>query len=184
MKVIRYDKKYREQIQRVCLVTGPDDAPTDKRVGDYILNNYCNYYIEREPENCFALIDDGDNAVGYILCAENYRRYKAGYKHYYRTVRQNAGKEIMEVRAEQLFLRLYSRKYPAHLHIDMLDEFTGKGSGTLLMNTLLSHLREKGVGGIMLIVGSGNTGAVRFYRRSGFKTLISGFGGTVMGLKL
>ena len=52
------------------------------------------------------------------------------------------------------------------------------------MNTLLSHLKSEGVKAVMLIVGSGNKPAVRFYKRNGFKVLISAFGGTVMGLKL
>ena len=184
MKVVSYNDKYREQVQQVCLLTGPLDAPTNKRVGDYILNNYCNYYIEMESENCFALVDDNDNAVGYILCAENYKKYRAGYKPYYEIVKKNAGKDLIEVRAEQAVLRFFSRRYPAHLHIDMLDEYTGKGSGSELMNTLLSHLKSKGVIGVMLIVGTGNEAAVRFYKRNGFKVLVSAFGGTVMGLQL
>ena len=184
MKVVNYNEKYKEQIRRVCLLTGPLDAPTDKRVGDYILNNYCNYYIEREKENCFALVDADDNAVGYILCAENYNKYKSDIKPYYKIVKKNAGKDMLEVRAERFALKFFSRKYPAHLHIDMLDEYTGKGSGSVLMKTLIAHLKSKGVKGVMLIVGSGNKAAVRFYKRNGFGILVSAFGGTVMGLKL
>ena len=184
MKVVNYCDKYREQVQKVCLLTGPPDAPNNKRVGDYILNNYCKYYIEREPENCFTLVDDEDNAVGYIICAEDFKKYKQAYKPYFEIVKNNAGKDMIEVVAEQAVLRFFSRKYPAHLHIDILDEFTGKGSGSALMKTLLSHLKSKGVKGVMLIVGSGNTSAVRVYKRNGFRVLVSAFGGTVMGLQL
>ena len=81
-------------------------------------------------------------------------------------------------------MRFFSGRYPAHLHIDLLDDYTGKGSGSLLMKAQLENLTAKKVPGVMLIVGSGNKKAIRFYRRHGFRTLISLFGGTVMGRKL
>ena len=55
---------------------------------------------------------------------------------------------------------------------------------TELSKAQLENLTAKKVPGVMLIVGSGNKTAIRFYRRHGFRTLISLFGGTVMGRKL
>ena len=56
--------------------------------------------------------------------------------------------------------------------------------GGKLIETLLARLKEEGVRGVMLIAGSGNTGALRFYRRHGFKKIISLFGATIMGKSL
>ncbi|MBR4452271.1 MAG: GNAT family N-acetyltransferase [Clostridia bacterium] len=184
MNIKNYDEKYREQVRYICKSTGPAEALTDEKTAAYIVNSYCNYYIDNEPDSCFVLTDDSDRAVGYILCSKNYMEYASKFGKYYDTVRKNAGINIVEVKAEHLVLKFFSEKYPAHLHIDILDEYTGHGSGTLLMNTLLSHLKSEGVKAVMLIVGSGNKPAVRFYKRNGFKVLISAFGGTVMGLKL
>lgn len=184
MKICRYDDKYRSGVRDVCLITGPDDAPTDKRVGTYILNCYCNYYIECEPGNCFVLVNEDDEAVGYTLCAENYRNYRKNSKPYLKIARENAGREKAEIAAEQFALRLFSKKYPAHLHIDIRPGYTGSGFGTELIRTLLSHLKDKGVPAVMLTVGSGNREAIRFYERNGFKIIVKAFGGTVMGINL
>lgn len=43
-------------------------------------------------------------------------------------------------------------EYPAHLHVDISEAGTGKGGGRLLMNTLLEHLKEQGIKGVMLMV--------------------------------
>ena len=63
---------------------------------------------------------------------------------------------------------LYER-YPAHLHIDLLPRAQGAGAGRRLMETLLAALRERGVPGVHLGVGSGNPGARAFYLRIGLQ---------------
>ena len=184
MNIIKFEEKYRDQVRYICKSTGPAEALTDEKTGSYIVNSYCNYYIDNEPDSCFVLTDENDRAVGYILCSKDYKEYASKFGKYYDIVRKNAGINIVEVKAEHFVLKLFSKRYPAHLHIDILDEYTGNGSGTALMNTLLSYLKSEGVSAVMLIVGSGNKPAVRFYKRNGFKVLVSAFGGTVMGLKL
>ena len=52
------------------------------------------------------------------------------------------------------------------------------------MNTLLSKLRETGVKGVMLLAAESNKGAVKFYKRHGFKKFVTAFGGVAMGKKL
>ena len=68
--------------------------------------------------------------------------------------------------------RVLGIKYPAHLHIDILDEYQGQGYGTKLIDTLLSRLREMKVPGVVLMAGGENNGAIRFYSRIGFKMLL------------
>ena len=74
--------------------------------------------------------------------------------------------------------------YPAHLHINLLPEYQGKGFGTLMINSLLDELKEKKVKSIMLLADAENTGAIRFYERNGFKKFITAFGGVGMYKKL
>ena len=184
MEIVPYSDKYREQVQKICLETGPAAALTDPKIGSCILNNYCNYYIDNEAEHCFVLLDDDGLARGYILCAGDYHTYRSRFKPYGKIIRKNGGREYIEMLAEHTAMRVFSRNYPAHFHIDISDEFTGRGCGPKLMEALLSKLREENVSGVMLTAGLGNEGAIRFYRRLGFRTLISIFGGTVMGLRL
>ena len=68
-----------------------------------------------------------------------------------------------------------AKKYPAHLHIDILPEAQHKGYGTKLMDALMDYLAEKGVKGVHLGVGGDNAGGIRFYEKYGF-TMIHDFG--------
>ncbi|MBQ6266597.1 MAG: GNAT family N-acetyltransferase [Clostridia bacterium] len=185
MTVVPYNESMKERLRYICRCTGPLEAVSDPDgVGRYITDCYCDYYLECEPGNCFALLDDAGTVMGYTLSAPDYKRYRRAFAPYLRRILANPRSEKLEVRAEQLVLRVFSPFYPAHLHIDLLDEATGQGGGTQLMNRLLAHLKAQNVPRVMLIVGSGNKDAIRFYRRFGFRRLIAGGGGTVMGLKL
>lgn len=184
MEIKKYSEKYREDVRLVCMKTGPLECMTDEKVAAYIVNTYCNYYIDNEADNCFVLTDDDDRAKGYIICCSDFKNYKKGFKKYYPIIKANAGKSIVEVYAEYMGLMMFSHRYPAHMHIDLLDDFTGKGSGTIMINTLIDHLKEKGVKGLMLIAGEGNEPAIRFYKRNGFHTLLRAFGGRIMGIRL
>ena len=66
---------------------------------------------------------------------------------------------------------LLMQDYPAHLHIDILPEFQGKGYGRSLMTTFLEKLRDQGVKGVHLIMGKDNAGAGMFYQKMGFRRL-------------
>jgi len=61
--------------------------------------------------------------------------------------------------------------YPAHLHIDLLPVIQGKGQGRVLLDALFDELVRKGVPGLHLGVGSGNQGAIAFYKKMGFSVL-------------
>lgn len=161
-----YLEKDKENCRRICHAT----ATAPKYVADkeLVCALYCDYYIEVEADNCFVLTDEFDNAVGYILCAENQFDFETAFKPYL----QKAGKRskadkighILECRLNK---KLY-RKYPAHLHIDILPSFQGKGGGKKLIAELEKHLRLKGVKGIRLGVGADNLRAHKFYEREGY----------------
>ena len=174
----------KERVREICRRTGPLEAVTDEDVGRYITDCYCDYYLENEAGTCFVLLDDAGTVQGYTLSAPEYKRYRRAFAPYLRRILQNPKSEKLEVRAEQIALRCFSPFFPAHLHIDLLDEVTGQGGGTQLMRRLLAQLTAQRVPGVMLIVGSGNKDAIRFYRRFGFRRLIAVGGGTVMGRKL
>jgi GNAT superfamily N-acetyltransferase len=61
--------------------------------------------------------------------------------------------------------------YPAHLHIDLLPAWQGRGFGRLLMISYLDGLAAVGVTGVHLGVQSGNLRARDFYDRMGFTRL-------------
>ena len=83
--------------------------------------------------------------------------------------------------AERLISRFYRpldrespsvlQRYPAHLHIDLLERAQGRGFGPELMELFLAQLRARGVSGVHLGLGLRNQRALRFYERLGFREL-------------
>lgn len=61
--------------------------------------------------------------------------------------------------------------YPAHLHIDLLPEWQGRGYGRELMRTLLRALAERGVPAVHLVMARANVPARAFYDRLGFREI-------------
>ncbi len=184
VEIRRFEEKYIEGVRQVCVNTGPAEAKTDPAEREKLLAVYCDYYCEKEPQNVFVLVDETDTAQGYIFCAENARTYRKGFAPYMQILRKYGIGSCVIPLGEQFIYGFFSKKYPAHLHIDINADFTGNGNGTKMMTALLEHLKSKGTKGVMLIVGSHNTAAIRFYKRNGFKILCSLFGGTAMAKEL
>lgn len=183
-EIRQYNDKYAEDVRMVCRNTGPSQCFTDKKVENFILSTYCNYYIENEKETCFIAVDGNDTAQGYILCAPDCRRFAKNFRPYIRQAGKSGFVSGATAWGECMITRLFSRRYPAHLHIDINDGFRRSGTGTALMNALTSRLREMNVQGVMLVVGTGNKGGIAFYEHYGFRKLLNFGPGTVMGLRL
>ncbi len=184
MPIRPYEAKDRDAVRYICLNSdGPCDA--DEKGQHFLLTTYCDYYIEREGHNCFVFADENDNAVGYILCAENFHAFREVFFSDFKT--RIAPERISEHKwAEESIVlhEKYAADYPAHLHIDLLPDYQGKGIGTQLMQTLSDHLRNKKCRGVMLTVFKHNTGAVRFYERYGFDCIGENANNFAFGKKL
>ena len=184
METIRpFEKRDFETVRDICLLNAGDPR-TDKQKA-FILSTYCDYYIEKEPYNCFVAVNEKDDAVGYIFCAENYRRFA---KTYFSEYPLRAGKygpaKYFASRFAYGPQKKYSPEYPAHLHIDLLPDYQRKGLGSRLVDTLAEHLSEKGVPGLMLTVGKSNHKGISFYKKYGFIELGSSVGAVAMGIKI
>lgn len=117
------------------------------------------------------LKNDEDKVCGYILCAKDLKAYEKNAYPYYLPL-----KELDEVKAERFpdanrQMECFYPEYPAHIHIDILEEFTGNGVGSKLMSALFEVLKEEKVPGICVLVDPKNKRAVRFYEKMGFKAV-------------
>jgi ribosomal protein S18 acetylase RimI-like enzyme len=63
------------------------------------------------------------------------------------------------------------RRFPAHLHIDLLPRLQGQGWGRRLAEAVLDELARGGATGIHLGVDPANPGAGAFYEQLGFTRL-------------
>ena len=147
---------------------------TDRLIGDV----FAAPYVTLEPEHAHVL-DDGDgNAVGYVLGTADtvhfVRRYRAEWlpatdytepPEPPRTPEE--GVLSLHFHPERMIVEKLAA-YPAHLHIDLLPQWQGKGFGRGLIDRFLAGLRTAGVPRVHLGMAPDNTGAHAFYRRLGF----------------
>ena len=171
------------RIRKICAETADENLRKNEKMRRITALLFADYYIKHEAQNCFVLEDDG-NVVGYILCSTDIKRFLKAY-------RTGILKEVASLSilwgVACLFIPLkyvlFQKKYPAHLHIDILKEYQSSGYGSEMMRTLLNHLKKQKIKGVCLSCGKKNEKALRFYRKCGFTPLLHAFGGVMMGVK-
>ncbi len=169
VEVRKYESKDKDGVRFACL--NSEGGGMSDELCEFILHIFCDYYVEKEPENCFVLSDDG-KAVGYVICAESFKEFKPVFDAEYAPQIAHMGEDRIKWAEEAYLLHeKHCEKYPAHLHIDILPEYQRSGWGGKLIKALFEHLKNKGVNGVMLTTGTGNETANGFYKKYGFKEL-------------
>ena len=84
MAIRQLQPKDKENCRTVCHQTAT--APKYVKSKDLVCLLYCDYYVDNEADNCFVVTDEDDNAIGYILCAEDQKKFDKGIKPYLNTI--------------------------------------------------------------------------------------------------
>ncbi len=169
-------------VDRICFLTLDDNDDNDERFREIAGLRWAIPYLRYELEHCFVAVDEKDEPIGYILSSPDANNFRKQF-------RRRMKKEIAAAFRKQrgkfppgLYIREYfestryldtlprslEKEYPAHLHINILPGYQGQGLGVVLIDALKKHLVEIGCPGIHLGVGWENTGAIRFYEKTGF----------------
>lgn len=184
ISIRKYQPKDKPAVRHILIETSrlPVETEKDIRLLELLYNDY---YTEVEPENCFVAVNENDEAVGYIICAADYKTFRRKFmKFYMPEIRELGMKYYLQAFMDIAGHALYARKYPAHLHINVLNVCQGQGTGTKLMDALKDELRKNGKKGLMLSCAADNDGAIRFYKRNNFKVLSVMSGGCAMATEL
>lgn len=180
-------KSDQEGIMHVCYKCGymGEDATGhfwDKKLFGLL---FCLYYPKYETDHCFVAEDRG-RIVGYILGSPDSQRQerfflaKVGWRILLRILFITPLFYRQDMKTILHFIRLprssppdeeVNRKYPAHLHIDILESYQRKDIGTQLMDRFETHMRKLKVKGIHLGTSEGNYKAVPFYKKMGYKII-------------
>ncbi len=178
--VRNFQVKDTEKLREICVATSNFATDTQKQK-NFLYYLYNDYYTEFEPESCFVLADDNDEAVGYILCAKDFDTYYETFENFFMPrITQLGFKYSFMTHSEILVHRIVKGKYPAHLHIDIMPDYQGKGYGRKLISALKNHLKEQGIPNVMLSVGATNKGVIAFYEKNGFRSVKNFFGNKIM----
>ena len=197
MVIIRRARKSDiEGIVHVCYKTGymgEDATPyfSDKKLFGYMFSQY---YPEYEPEHCFVAVDKG-KVVGYILGSPNSERQDKMFMtrmipriifrllfitplRYFSTFKnfsKNAAIALkyMKLRGHPKNMphEKIDEQFPAHLHIDILDDYQRQGLGGKLIRTFEKHMKKLKVKGIHLGTSEKNIKARPFYKKMGYKVV-------------
>lgn len=169
MRVEPYTPGHREELRAVCIASASERARTDEVHARFTLLMYCDAYLDRGT--AFMLLDADDVARGYVLCAESIAAWKGDFAPYLERIRELGPEYEARAQEELDFYESVADRFPAHLHIDIQEEYTGAGYGRKLIETLLATLRAHGVPGVVFGVAAANERAVGFYRHMGFELL-------------
>ena len=166
-----------DAVYDICVRTG--DAGGDARgrySSDRLLGDvWAGPYVVLEPEHAYVLDDGHGTAGGYILGTADTPAFVQRYREewlpatagHFGDDPRDAALRAMHERPERMLVPELA-DYPAHLHIDLLPQWQGRGFGRGLMAAFLTGLRAAGVPRVHLGVSPENTAARAFYRRLGF----------------
>ncbi|WP_432057358.1 GNAT family N-acetyltransferase [Streptomyces sp. bgisy022] len=148
-------------------------------------------YVHLEPHLAFVLDDGRGQAVGYILGTADTPRFAADFRtDWLPRVADRYPEPAGEPGTpDEVMARLLHRPermvvpelapYPAHLHIDLLPPWQGRGHGRELMRVFLNALHEGGVPAVHLVMSTANKPARAFYDRLGFHEIETSLDATV-----
>ncbi|KAJ7638976.1 acyl-CoA N-acyltransferase [Roridomyces roridus] len=135
-------------------------------------------YIKLPNTWAFVLVD-GSAVVGYIVGSQDTRAYEDyAQKHWWPVQAEKYPPERAQRPDDKKYAMLLRNMHtaeepnisfsPAHLHINMLEEYRGKGWGRRMINTAVEYLKEQGLPGVWLGMDPRNVDARKFYERLGF----------------
>jgi ribosomal protein S18 acetylase RimI-like enzyme len=172
-----------DDVYRICLETSDDGQDGTALFSDPKLPGhvFAAPYATFEPELAFVA-HDPDGVAGYVLGAFDTRAFAQRLERdWWPALRAQYPEH--DLRADASLPERYmvgeihrpwptndelTRRFPSHLHIDLLPRLQGRGVGRQLMATLISRLRDLGSPGVHLFVSTGNQNAIGFYEHLGF----------------
>jgi GNAT superfamily N-acetyltransferase len=178
-----YRKEDLEAVYDICVRTGYLGGDTRPHYADPLIlpEIFAGPYVTLEPEVAFVVADENDDAVGYIVATADTPAFVRRFREEWLPL---VADRYPDFTAEPSNLDELMRKllhwpermlipemapYPAHLHIDLLPAYQGRGFGGRLIRTLRDTLAARGVPGLHLTMVIENANAYEFYRHMGFK---------------
>lgn len=179
-----YRPSDRDAIFDICMRTGEagGDARGVYKDQELLPNIFAAPYAFLEPDLTFV-VDNGSRAVGYVLGTSDTERFAkefrsrwlplVGSRHPAPVGEPDGPDEFMAwlLHTPERMVEPELADYPAHLHIDVLPEYQGRGYGRELMRTFLAALHQAGAPRVHLGMVTVNTAARAFYDRLGFHVI-------------
>lgn len=180
-----YRREDRAALDDICVRTAHNGQDSRPHYGDpgIFPATFAAPYVHLEPELAFVLDDGAGRAVGYIVGTADTARFARVFRAAWLPLVADRHPEPSgppRTPDERIAWLLHHPErmvvpelaaWPAHLHIDLLPEWQGRGHGRRLMRTFLTALRDGGVPSVHLVMVTANKPARAFYDRMGFEEI-------------
>jgi ribosomal protein S18 acetylase RimI-like enzyme len=175
----------RTAVRNICYATGLLGNPIDALVPDreLLADLWTAAYTDGFPELILVATLEGET-IGYILGVGDARDLPMVYlrrvlplvlgrawRGEYRSWRSSLPHLIRLALEPAMHAPL--ARFPAHLHINLLESARGRGLGHGLLERFLQRLEARGVPGVQLSTTDRNVAALRLYERAGFQVFSS-----------
>lgn len=180
---------------RVCLLTGDagEDASGQYANPDLLGHIYVGPYIVGEPDLALIAADE-DGVAGYCLAARDTRALADWAElSWWPPLRDEfparsdgtADAGLIDlIHAPPIVPDQVLERYPAQLHIDLVERARGTGVGRRLVERQVNQLKSGGAAACHLVVAASNINAIGFYEHLGWRVLERPDDGWVMGIEL
>jgi ribosomal protein S18 acetylase RimI-like enzyme len=179
-----YQEADRDAMFDICMRTGwaGGDARGFFQDQELLPDIFAAPFAALEPDLLFVL-DDGERAVGYVAGTSDTARFAKDFRerwlplvaerHPRPTSEPTSHDEVMAnlLHNPESMIIPDLADYPAHLHIDILPEYQGRGHGRELMRVQLSALRRAGAPRVFLGTLTANSASRAFYEKLGFQVV-------------
>lgn len=184
LAVRAYAPDDRSSVRTISFQTGfmGDSAASFWRHQESWADVWTSYYTDREPESLSVATIDGQ-VVGYLAGCLNTATMRpttdeliaAAVRKHFLIARPGTAPFLIRAMLDAMRDRkratgdFIDDRWPAHLHVDLLDAARGTGLAAALMSRWLDRLRTDGSPGCHLSTLVENERARRFFEKSGFR---------------
>ena len=185
------------ELRRICLETGDSgkDATHLHKLPELVGDIYVAPYVIHEPNFAYALLAE-NKVVGYLMGVLDTKSFenilvekywpiaKAKYEQIDFEITPSDQELLAELDKQGFSDGELIKKYPSHLHIDIVESHQSAGYGKSMIAYLLSELKQAGSPGVHLHMSASNDRARVFYKKFGFIEVFEDANESIMGLVL
>ena len=185
------------ELRRICLETGDSgkDATHLHKLPELVGDIYVVPYVIHEPNFAYALLAE-NKVVGYLMGVLDTKSFenilvekywpiaKAKYEQIDFEITPSDQELLAELDKQGFSDGELIKKYPSHLHIDIVESHQSAGYGKSMISFLLSELKQAGSSGVHLHMSASNERARVFYKKFGFIEVFEDANECIMGLVL
>jgi len=170
-------------LSRICLLTANAGASAEllHDYGELPGLVYSVPYVKLPTTWAFVLVDESDEAVGYVVGSTDTRAYeKYAAEHWWPPLAQKYQPSLGVKPDDKRYMDMLRKMFTApdaniafaaaHLHINLVEKYQRQGWGRKLITIAIEYLKGQNVkgAGVCLGLDPRNSEARKFYERVGF----------------